>query len=322
MAYYATSPPPVMCYISSSSCTYATSPPPSPPVPTVPVVLLLMALVCREVMGLDAGDKSQLSGGVVEAGNETYEMKTSAGAASKASIGETEDRPAVTKEQAGYGGYVFSFAVKSIAGMSSNEAAYLNACFWGTFAFGRLVSIGIATRLAPSFMLICNISGCLVAMVLMLSFRHSHAVLYLGTCIFGTFLSSVYPTAVTLAETYIHVTSFITSALVVTAASGEMIIPVIIGHGFTAVGPATLLVAGVVMTLISFVSLVQRLKCLLCWRKEEAAEDTGLMKHHVKYYTRMRSNLSESSIGEDSSLTDGPDSVGHSNQGDTSQTQL
>ncbi|XP_042231739.1 major facilitator superfamily domain-containing protein 4A-like [Homarus americanus] len=326
----------------------------------VPVVLLLMALVCREVMGLDAGDKSQLSGGVVEAGNETYEMKTSAGAASKASIGETEDRPAVTKEQvitvtfltaimlflydglqAGYGGYVFSFAVKSIAGMSSNEAAYLNACFWGTFAFGRLVSIGIATRLAPSFMLICNISGCLVAMVLMLSFRHSHAVLYLGTCIFGTFLSSVYPTAVTLAETYIHVTSFITSALVVTAASGEMIIPVIIGHGFTAVGPATLLVAGVVMTLISFVvylllylvaqsitrqsseqSLVQRLKCLLCWRKEEAAEDTGLMKHHVKYYTRMRSNLSESSIGEDSSLTDGPDSVGHSNQGDTSQTQL
>lgn len=54
---------------------------------------------------------------------------------------------------------MFSYAVKSIAGMSMNEAAYLNACFWGTFAFGRLVSIGIATRLAPSFMLLCNIVG-------------------------------------------------------------------------------------------------------------------------------------------------------------------
>lgn len=41
--------------------------------------------------------------------------------------------------------------------MSMNEAAYLNACFWGTFAFGRLMSIGIATKLAPSFMLLCNI---------------------------------------------------------------------------------------------------------------------------------------------------------------------
>ena len=59
--------------------------------------------------------------------------------------------------QAGYGGYIFSYAVKSIAGMSMNEAAYLNACFWGTFAFGRLLSIGIATRLAPNFMLLCNI---------------------------------------------------------------------------------------------------------------------------------------------------------------------
>nr|XP_053657351.1 major facilitator superfamily domain-containing protein 4A-like [Cherax quadricarinatus] len=93
----------------------------------------------------------------------------------------------------------------------------------------------------------------MVAMVVMLSLRHNHAVLYLGTCIFGTFLSSVYPTAVTLAETYIHVTSTITSTLVVTAAAGEMIIPVIIGHEFVSIGPASVLISGVVMTLISFV---------------------------------------------------------------------
>ncbi|XP_071527862.1 major facilitator superfamily domain-containing protein 4A-like [Panulirus ornatus] len=327
-----------------------------------PVLLLLAVLVAREVLGLSNGGQTEAPsvGVTVEAGKEAYEMQTSAGAGAKPTPAAGGERPAVTRDQviavtlltaimlflydglqAGYGGYVFSYAIKSIAGMSTNEAAYLNACFWGTFAFGRLMSIGIATKLAPSFMLMCNISGCLVAMVLMLSLRHNHAVLYVGTCIFGTFLSSVYPTAVSLAETYIHVTSSMTSVLVVTAAAGEMIIPVIIGHEFDSIGPASVLISGVVMTLLSFVviillhlvahtitrqsseqNLIKRLKALLLRKKEEAAEDTGLMKHHVKYYTRMRSDLSESSLGEDASIADGADTVGHSTQGDGSPAQL
>ncbi|XP_050700032.1 major facilitator superfamily domain-containing protein 4A-like isoform X2 [Eriocheir sinensis] len=237
----------------------------------VPVILLLILLVAKEAMGLDIGGEAEVgaegaagAGAGVEGGKEAYEMQGKGEGA--------VELPPVTREQmltvtiltafmlflydglqAGYGGYVFSYAVRSIAGMSMDEAAYLNACFWGTFAFGRLISIALATRLAPSFMLLCNISGCLFAMVLMLSLRHNHAVLYIGTCIFGTFLSSVYPTAVSLAETYIHVTSSMTSALVVTAAAGEMVVPVIIGHAFESIGPASLLISGVVMTLLSFV---------------------------------------------------------------------
>lgn len=69
-------------------------------------------------------------------------------------------------------------------------------------------------------------------------------------------------------------------------------------------------------------NLIKRLKALLLRRKEEAAEDTGLMKHHVKYYTRMRSNLSESSLGEEASVADGMDTVGHSTQGDDSPAHL
>nr|XP_053655855.1 uncharacterized protein LOC128704746 [Cherax quadricarinatus] len=151
--------------------------------------------------------------------------------------------------QAGYGGYVFSYARRSIAGMTMNEAAYLNACFWGTFAFGRLMSIGLATRLAPAFMLLCNIE-------------------------------------------------------------------------FVSIGPASVLISGVVMTLISFVvylmlylvaqtitrqsseqSMLRRLRSLLLPQQTEAGDDTGLLKHHVKYYTRMRSNLSQSSLGEDAEDT-------------------
>ena len=43
-------------------------------------------------------------------------------------------------------------------------------------------------------------------MVMMLSLPESHTMLYIGTAIFGTFLSSVFPTAVSMTETYIHVT--------------------------------------------------------------------------------------------------------------------
>lgn len=47
-------------------------------------------------------------------------------------------------------------------------------------------------------------SGCLVAMVMMLSMPHSHTMLYIGTAIFGMFMSSVFPTAISMTETYIH----------------------------------------------------------------------------------------------------------------------
>ncbi|XP_068219384.1 major facilitator superfamily domain-containing protein 4A-like isoform X2 [Palaemon carinicauda] len=308
----------------------------------VPVVLLLVVLLAREMMGLDntGPDPPEALNG--EASKEQYEMHLTGGVTVK--VKDEEDRPPVTRDQvimiavltatmlflydglqSGYGLYVFSYAVKSIAGMSMNEAAYLNACFWGTFAFGRLVSIGIATKFAPSVMLFCNICGCLVAMVLMLCFSHNHGVLYVGTCIFGTFLSSVYPTAVSLAETYIHVDSSMTSILVATAASGEMLIPVIIGHEFDAFGPTSLLVTGVVMTLLSFVlyillylvaqtiirqsseqNIFKRFQVILLRKKEAETEDTGLMKHHVKYYSRMKRDISESSMTDETGVNNDP----------------
>ena len=43
---------------------------------------------------------------------------------------------------------------------------------------------------------------------------------------------------------------------------------------------------------------MQRVKNLLQPQKMNEDEDSGLMKHHVKYYTRMKSELSESSLAE------------------------
>ncbi|KAK3861654.1 hypothetical protein Pcinc_032406 [Petrolisthes cinctipes] len=85
-------------------------------------------------------------------------MQARAGKTPRGSEGDVDqqqaERPPVTREQmamvtlltalmlflydglqAGYGAYIFSYAVMSIAGMSTNEAAYLNACFLGHLRF-------------------------------------------------------------------------------------------------------------------------------------------------------------------------------------------
>jgi len=155
--------------------------------------------------------------------------------------------------QSAFGGYVYSYAVKSIADLNKTEGAYLNACFWGMFALGRLIAIFGATRLSPSFMLVCNIGGCLVSMILMLGMRHDHVALYFGTCFFRLFISSITPTALSLAEQYIDVTSQIMASIVVIAALGEMVFPVIVGNIFVTMGPVSFLWFGTVATLISVV---------------------------------------------------------------------
>jgi len=54
--------------------------------------------------------------------------------------------------------------------------------------------------------MMCLQGGCLLSVTLMLLARHDHVVLYLGTAMFGMFLSSVAPTSISLAESYIDVT--------------------------------------------------------------------------------------------------------------------
>ncbi|XP_047738527.1 major facilitator superfamily domain-containing protein 4A isoform X1 [Hyalella azteca] len=310
----------------------------------LPVVVLLAVLVYYDYFPV-SGDAV-----VVETLPETFELKTqniteplAASRSIMPDLRDEEDRPQVTARQmalvtacaagllfiydglqAAYGGYIYSYAVKSVADMAQNEAAVLNACFWGTFAFGRLISIGIATRITPQWMMLANMTGCFVAMVLMLSMPHDHAMLYVGTGLFGTFLSSVFPTTVSMTETYIHVTSQITSVLVMSAALGEMVFPVIIGHEFDSSGPKVLLISGVVMTLLSFVlyfalfivadgitrvsserSLTERFKALLKG-KTVSDEGIGLMTHNVKHYNRMRSHPSDISLNEETSLSTAP----------------
>ncbi|GBL82532.1 Major facilitator superfamily domain-containing protein 4A [Araneus ventricosus] len=188
--------------------------------------------------------------------------------------------------QAIYGGYLYSYAVKGPVSLRKSNAAYLNALFW---------------------------VGCTLGMLFMLAFSHSKGVLVMGTIIIGLFMSSVFPTTLSLTEEYIKVTPTITSFLVFGAAFGEMFMPVILGHEFDRTGPITFLVTGVVLCFLSLIiymalwivghTIVRStgggLFGFASHRFPAAdGEDTSLTTQHVRYYSRMRSETSQNSLGD------------------------
>ncbi|XP_050031631.1 major facilitator superfamily domain-containing protein 4A-like [Dermacentor andersoni] len=223
--------------------------------------------------------------------------------------------------QAAYGGYIYSYAVKGAARLPRADAAYLNALFWGMFAMGRLISIALATKLAPALMLLCNVCGCTLGVTLMLCVPWSKAVLIMGTMLMGIFMSSVFPTALSLAEQCIYVSPRTTSTLVFGAALGEMSMPVILGHEFHRIGPTAFPITCMALCVLSCVvyvglwavghQLTGGRGLITAWlfgAKPECGEDSGLMTQHVRYYSRMRSDLSDNSVDEhESTLTSGPE---------------
>jgi len=122
------------------------------------------------------------------------------------------------------GGLIYSYAVtRGLA--DSVEGALLNACFWGFFAFGRLIAIPLSTRFPASRLLKWNMAGCLSSLVLLLIFVRSVPMLWAMTALYGLSMASCFPAAISLADRYLKVTGKVASFFVVGASLGEMSIP-------------------------------------------------------------------------------------------------
>ncbi|GFO43939.1 major facilitator superfamily domain-containing protein 4 [Plakobranchus ocellatus] len=144
--------------------------------------------------------------------------------------------------QSSFANYIYTYAHESgVEGLKKYEGAILDACFWGFFASGRLIAVPIASKVTASFMLVVNIIGCSVALFVTLLFRWNHVIIYLGTCSVGLFVSSMSPTVMSMAEQFIDINPSITTCLVVVAALGEALCPVIVGNLVVNLGPTSFL---------------------------------------------------------------------------------
>ncbi len=138
--------------------------------------------------------------------------------------------------EVGYGNWIYTYSFsQSLADASG--AAYLTSAFWGSFTFGRLLGIGISTRLKSQSILYIDLCGCLISLGVILLWPASPLALWIGTCGLGLFMASIFPTGLAFAESQLRLTGTITGWFLVGSGAGGMILPWLIGQLFVRLGP-------------------------------------------------------------------------------------
>jgi FHS family Na+ dependent glucose MFS transporter 1 len=157
-----------------------------------------------------------------------------------------------------FGGWIYSYALAQGLG-SAASAAYLTSAFWGGLTFGRLLSLPVAARVRPRWIILVDLLGCILSLAVMLIWSGSVVALWVGSLGLGVSMASVFPTAITLAERRVRITGQVTAWLLVGASIGGMLLPWMIGQLFESVGPAvtmTAILADLVLALGVFGALM------------------------------------------------------------------
>ena len=130
--------------------------------------------------------------------------------------------------------YAYTFTL----GLGSDiTSAYLTAAFWGSFTFGRLLGVWISTRLRSRTILFLDIAGCAVSTILIMLWKDSTIMLWIGTIGLGVSMASIFPTFILLASERMQITGTITGWFLVGSGAGSMLLPWLIGQIFVRTGP-------------------------------------------------------------------------------------
>ncbi len=141
--------------------------------------------------------------------------------------------------ESGFGGWIY--VVAGELGFSDAQSAQLLSGFWGAFTIGRVLSIVVATRVAPSLMLTIDLLGAMASVAVLLLARGSAGV-WVGSLALGLSLASVFPAALALAGERVRLTGAVTSRLFVGASLGTITVPWLLGLCLQ-LGPQALLLA-------------------------------------------------------------------------------
>jgi FHS family Na+ dependent glucose MFS transporter 1 len=126
-------------------------------------------------------------------------------------------------------------------GLGDKSAAYkLNSVFLLVFTFGRLLAIPIAAKFRPRTILLTDFAGCLLGLVMILSWPASARVLWLASCILGLAMASVFPTMLAFAERRMHLSGKLTGYLFSASSAGSILLPFLVGQYFVSFGPQIL----------------------------------------------------------------------------------
>ena len=140
-----------------------------------------------------------------------------------------------------FGGFVMTFAVTYLK-WSKEQGTLLTSVFWGAFASGRGMAIIVSKWISPNFMIVGDIAlMCFSLAGMLMALESSENVMWFFTATLGLGMASVFPTGISWAERYMHITGKSTSVFTVASALGEMFLPILTGIAFQVKGPMWLL---------------------------------------------------------------------------------
>jgi FHS family Na+ dependent glucose MFS transporter 1 len=168
----------------------------------------------------------------------------------------------------GFGNWIYTFSTR-LHLASETGAAYLTSAFWGAFTIGRLLGIGISSRLRPQVILLADLSGSLVAFAILLVWPASSLALWAGTIIMGLSIASVFATGMAFAEQRLSLTGVLTGWILVGSGIGGMVFPWLIGQLFERISPHITMPVLLANNLIAFGLL---LALIIPLRKKEIAK--------------------------------------------------
>ncbi len=141
-----------------------------------------------------------------------------------------------------FGGWIFTYTMEM--GLSEEQiAALLTSAFWGALTVGRLLSVPLAARIRPRWVIFGDLLGCLLSMGIVLLFPGQLLAVWIGTLGTGLAMASIFPTTITLAERNMHVTGKVTGWFFMGVGAGGMLLPWLIGQLFERVGPIIMMIA-------------------------------------------------------------------------------
>jgi FHS family Na+ dependent glucose MFS transporter 1 len=153
--------------------------------------------------------------------------------------------------EVGFGNWIYTFSTR-LHLASETEAAYLTSAFWGAFTVGRLLGIGISSRLRPQIILLNDLVGSLVAFAILLIWPASPLILWTGTIVLGLSIASIFATAMAFAEQRLRLTGVLIGWILVVGGIGGMFIPWLIGQLFERISPRITMPVLLASTLIEF----------------------------------------------------------------------
>ena len=142
--------------------------------------------------------------------------------------------------EVGFAGWIFTYTIE-LKLSEATTAAYLTSLFWGSLTLGRMLTIPVAVRFRPRFILMGSLAGCLLSLGLMLLKSGSFAAILIGTAGLGLSMAAIFPTTLSLAGRRMSMTGQATGWLVLGSSSGAMLVPLIIGQFFQSIGPYVLM---------------------------------------------------------------------------------